>query len=265
MMAWATIDTHGTVTAVGFDRTQIVPDPTVTVVDIPDEKAVAVMEGQLKMQHVIAVPPKEIPLAPLVPLDPTVYNSRYPAMMNERDVDALIHLAQQLPNGAIAVEAGSRFGGSAQILLDHAAQISRLYCLDPDWADPHSPWIHADPAITPAWRAMWKLDGFSTCFAYASALLKNYHNVRLLPLASPYEIGWWQEGIDFLFEDSQHVNPQMRDNLNFWVPLVRPGGVISGHDYTPNWPDVVKEADALAHTLGVELHRQSSVWWVIKP
>ena len=260
-MAWATIRKDGTVTAVGFDIKQIVPDPTAQVIEIPDQTAVAVMEGRLKIQHVISEPgPLPIPV-----LDPTVYNARYPAMMNERDVDALIHLAAQLPDGAIAVEAGSRFGGSAKILMDNASHIKRLYCLDPDWADPNSPWIHTDPAITDDWRRLWKLDGYRTCFEYAAALLRDYTNVRLLPLASPYEVRWWQEPIDFLFEDSQHANPQMNDNLNFWLPLVKHGGIIAGHDYTPNWPDVIKEADALAARLGVQLHKQSSIWWVVKP
>ena len=261
-MAWASMNRDGMVTAVSFDISQILLDPTARVLEISDVTAAAVMDGVLKLEHVVSPPPTD---PEPVRFNHAVYSNRYPAMMNERDVDALITLAQQLPAGAIAVEAGSRFGGSAKIVLDHAQSITRLYCLDPDWADPDSPWIRQDPAITPAWRSLWKLDDFSTCFAYASALLQGYHNVRLLPLASPYDIAWWQEPIDFLFEDSQHANPQMNDNLNFWLPLVKSGGIIAGHDYSTSWPDVVNEADALARQLGVELHRHNSIWWVIKP
>jgi predicted O-methyltransferase YrrM len=262
MMAWATLDQNGTVTAVGFDVKQIVPHDSAQIIEISDSTAAAVMDGVLQLQHVVVAPGSEPEPAQF---DHAAYSSRYPAMMHERDVDALITLARQLPAGAIAVESGSRFGGSAKILLDHAPTITRLYCLDPDWADPESPWIRQDPAITAAWRSLWNLDDYSTCFAYASALLQGYHNVRLLPLASPYDIAWWQEQIDFIFEDSQHTNPQMNDNLNFWLPRLRSGGIIAGHDYSTSWPDVVKEADALAQMLGVQLHRQSSIWWVIKP
>jgi hypothetical protein len=53
--------------------------------------------------------------------------------------------------------------------------------------------------------------------------------------------------------------------LDFWVPLVRSGGIVAGHDYSPSWPDVVSEADALAQQFGVALRRQGTVWWLIKP
>lgn len=264
-MAWAAVQANGMVLSVGFDGQTFSADGSVQIITVPDESVIAVMEGRLKLQHVVVLPEPEPAIANLLILDTTVYSNRYPAMMNERDVDALISLMSLLPTDAIAVEAGSRFGGSAKIMLDNAASIKRLYCMDPDWADPNSPWIHSDPSISQSFTDRWKLREHDTCFSYAASLLGSYPNVRLLALGSPYEIAWWQEPIDFLFEDATHSNPQMNDNLNFWLPRVKSGGIIAGHDYNTAWPDVIREADGLAARLGAELQVRSTIWWLIKP
>ena len=73
------------------------------------------------------------------------------------------------------------------------------------------------------------------------------------------------ETVDFVFEDSSHANPQLRDNLNFWLTHLKSGGIIAGHDYTNMWPDVVTEVDALSKLLNVDLHVQGSIWWMVKP
>ena len=262
-MAWVAQRSDGSIASVGFDKAQAPMDEDITLVDIADELAIRVMEGSINMQWVLSGPPAQQPSPAL--LTKRLLGNRnpaYPSMMGQIDADALMSIAHSLPPGSIGVEIGSRLGGSAKLLLEHAPQIKRLYCIDSSWAsdsrcgdDVHLQWILEHYAIDPA----------TTLHDYARTLLKDYAAARLLAAKSPYDISWWTEPVDFIFEDSRHTNPQLRDNLNFWVPLVRPGGVISGHDYIPDWPDVVQEVDQLRDRLGAELHVQGTVWWMIKP
>jgi len=39
------------------------------------------------------------------------------------------------------------------------------------------------------------------------------------------------ETLDFVYIDADHTYGAVKDDLEAWVPKVRPGGVVSGHDY----------------------------------
>jgi len=260
-MAWAAQRPDGSILSVGFDRAQAPADADISIIDIADDVALRVLDGKLNMQHVIGGAPPVAEVTSIV-LAHTLGNSIYPSMMRQIDMDSLAALSRLIPVDAIAVEIGSRLGGSAKIILDNAPGIKRLYCIDSDWV--HGSICANDPNI--AWiLETHGIDAQTKIYDYVQSLLGGYAAARLLPMSSPYELSWWTEPVDFIFEDSLHMNPQIRDNLEFWVKLVRSNGIIAGHDYVYTWPDVVQEVDALAARLGTELHTQGSIWWMIKP
>jgi predicted O-methyltransferase YrrM len=39
------------------------------------------------------------------------------------------------------------------------------------------------------------------------------------------------ESIDFLFVDGDHRYKSVKEDLKLWFPKIKPGGIISGHDY----------------------------------
>jgi predicted O-methyltransferase YrrM len=260
-MAWVAQHRDGRIASVGFDRAQAPTAVDVSIIDIADELAISVMDGRLNMQHVISGPPPAPSITP-VEVSRTLGNSSYPSMMHQADMDALARISMLVVHNAVCVEIGSRLGGSAKIILDNAAAIKRLYCIDIDWA--HNTTCAGDSNLAGIAQTHG-IDPDTTIHDYAKSLLSDYAAARLLPMSSPYELSWWTETVDFIFEDSSHANPQLRDNLDFWVPLVRSGGIIAGHDYVRTWPDVVQEVDELAARLGATLQVQGSVWWMIKP
>jgi predicted O-methyltransferase YrrM len=260
-MAWAAQRSDGTVDSVGFDHAQAPTNSDLTVKDVPDNLVISVLEGTLNLQHLFTGPPASTASQPEY-IGRKLGNSSYPTMMSQTDIDALSQLARSIPLDAIAVEIGSRLGGSAKILLDTAPKIKRLYCIDRSWA--HTQTCASDPHLAHIIDSHG-IDPDITFFDYAQNLLSEYSAARLLPKSSPYDVQWWTEPVDFIFEDSSHANPQLRDNLEFWVPLVRPGGIIAGHDYVRTWPDVIQEVDALAARSGAKLNLGGTVWWMIKP
>ena len=49
--------------------------------------------------------------------------------------------------------------------------------------------------------------------------------------------------IDFVFIDANHSYDYVKKDIEAWFPKVKNGGVISGHDYHKNWPEVIKAVD----------------------
>jgi len=62
--------------------------------------------------------------------------------------------------------------------------------------------------------------------------------------------------------------------LEEWWRKLRPGGVLSGHDYHPDWPATVKVVDEFVALHGLALgvtreydkaRQEFPSWWVKKP
>lgn len=53
------------------------------------------------------------------------------------------------------------------------------------------------------------------------------------------------ESIDFVFIDARHDPDSVRSDINSWLPKVKKGGIIAGHDYTDKWPGVTNTVDEL--------------------
>lgn len=48
------------------------------------------------------------------------------------------------------------------------------------------------------------------------------------------------KSLDFVFIDASHEYAHVLLDIDAWLPKVKPGGILAGHDYTPSWPGVVK-------------------------
>jgi predicted O-methyltransferase YrrM len=46
--------------------------------------------------------------------------------------------------------------------------------------------------------------------------------------------------LDFVFIDADHSYESTREDIDAWLPKIKNGGIISGHDYSKNWPGVVR-------------------------
>ena len=61
-----------------------------------------------------------------------------------------------------------------------------------------------------------------------------------------------------VFIDADHRYEAVRDDIEAWLPLVRPGGIIAGHDYHPNWPGVRRAVDEAFPEQDGPKHY---IWW----
>jgi hypothetical protein len=215
-------------------------------------------------------------------MDQLEWEFKYPALMYRLDMQVLAKLVSQLPANSKIVEIGSRLGGSAKIILDHAPKSANLYCIDASWQlttdsevlhDKTKFWsstlsysdvMSSSDYIPVVIMVFPEILTYDSIYSYAKDLLSDYNNVTLIPAESPKDVQDWDKMVDFVFEDSDHSNPTLHDNIKFWWDKLNNDGIMAGHDYSDRFPDVIYEANLLADQEGCELHVEGETWWVVK-
>jgi predicted O-methyltransferase YrrM len=68
-------------------------------------------------------------------------------------------------------------------------------------------------------------------------------------------------GADMVFIDAAHDAPSVRRDIATARRLLRPGGLLCGHDYSDCWPGVKQAVDELVPGRGLT----RSIWWAPTP
>lgn len=63
---------------------------------------------------------------------------------------------------------------------------------------------------------------------------------------------------DFVFIDAAHDYDSVKSDIEAWLPKVKPGGILAGHDYCDSWPGVMKAVDEL---IPDRILTSKSVWY----
>lgn len=71
--------------------------------------------------------------------------------------------------------------------------------------------------------------------------------------------------IDLFFLDSLHMNPNDLQVLLHFLPHLKPGGLLAGHDYYQEWPDVIFNVKFLEELIGVKAIIEQTVWYIQLP
>jgi hypothetical protein len=65
------------------------------------------------------------------------------------------------------------------------------------------------------------------------------HKMRTVDAAGLYEDGTF----DFVFLDADHTYAGVKGDIAAWLPKIKRGGAIMGHDYQPAFPGVMRAVD----------------------
>jgi predicted O-methyltransferase YrrM len=64
--------------------------------------------------------------------------------------------------------------------------------------------------------------------------------------------------LDFVFIDANHSYKSVKEDIEAWLPKVRVGGLLTGHDYSNQFPGVVR---AVKERFEGSFYVSGDVWW----
>jgi len=158
-------------------------------------------------------------------------------------------LAYLIPPGGTAIELGVAAGVFSEQLLLTNPEIKLLYSID-RWTDHHG--------LEEMTQAHDRLEVFGT----RSVIIRSTFAKAVFLFD--------RESSDLIYIDGYaHTGQEGGQTLRDWWPIVKPGGVLSGHDYDLKFSATVDAVNAFVLRHGLDLccttddHYAS--WWVRKP
>src|SRR6056297_928456 len=70
---------------------------------------------------------------------------------------------------------------------------------------------------------------------------KNIDVIRNTSIQAAKEIE--DNSIDAVYIDGEHTYTAVKNDIKTWLPKLKVGGILSGHDYIQGWNDVIKAVD----------------------
>lgn len=165
----------------------------------------------------------------------------------------------------VGVEVGCLHGRSSYA-ISMAIHKGTLYCIDLwDGRDSH------DSRFSDEVIAKHNLPSEGS-YNTKETFLKNTEdrkNIVAIQGSSPEVVKDWTMLIDFIFLDASHKNPNDRDNIDFWLPKIKPGGMFLGHDWYEDrrLPDVNLNVEYMEDLLKqkVTIIPKTSIWYFVLP
>jgi len=133
-------------------------------------------------------------------------------------------MVNRFPNGSTLVELGTYEGKSFSYLIVEALNTGKQF-------------------------DMVGVDSFTF-----EGLLDKYHE-NMRPLQGNFRtiVGqsnesssfFTNQSVDFVFVDADHVYPNVKADILAWLPKMKPGGIMAGHDYNSQHPGVIQAVDEI--------------------
>ena len=146
------------------------------------------------------------------------------------------------------VEVGVNKGTTAKLICAHC-NLNNYWLVDP-WKE-----YKGEGAGSLAEVKQWDWDN-------------RYHDVKKLEIAYDFvevireksleaSLQFDDNSVDLVFIDGNHTYAHTYSDILFWLPKIRNGGALMGHDYSHHFPGVQKAVDELLP--GMEIVH-SSIW-----
>lgn len=169
--------------------------------------------------------------------------------------------AQRIPPGGTYLEVGVFMGASLAMMGELRPDIS-LLALDPWIDEPKPPGWYGTAEHAAAvqrfgclWFAFlgWMQEQAPDVLRRTRILRGTARNVALI------------ERVDCLFIDGAHDYASVKEDLEKCGPLVKPGGIVAGHDYDITKPDHAGVCRAVDEYHGAKPTVDDTVWWYVQP
>ena len=167
-----------------------------------------------------------------------------PSLLHPDAIAAMLALARATPLGAF-VEVGVYRGGSAWHLAALAREQRRALHL----FDTFSGFPAGDLLVESGEAATYTPDNFAD--TSVESVLKNIsgnHNIIIHQGYFPDTVSGFASPVALVNMDLDLYNPT-KAGLEFFYPLLSPGGIIFIHDYNYKWPGIIRAVDDFMTTI----------------
>lgn len=182
-------------------------------------------------------------------------NSAIPNTMSHRGLEYLARIASSCSENSQILEAGALYGCTAWVLSKNAPPSAQVYSIDP-WDNPRfidnfrKKYFSAPPFSKTAFESYT-----SDCENICAVQGYSPDAATSLNLSS----------LDMVFEDATHDYKLVKKNIEYFLPKLRPGGIICGDDYQLSFTGVIDAVNETADALGVQVESNGQVWALRKP
>jgi len=155
----------------------------------------------------------------------------------------------------VGAEVGVQRGDNALTLVE-ALQFRTLYLID-IWTD----YVYANKYGEGVSRK-----NFSNFLPIVKERFGDRHDIKILqtPSIEAAKVAF-NNSFDFVYLDACHSYEAVRDDIKAWLPIVKVGGVLGGHDYSEEiYPGLFKAVSEFIVESGYGLRQESLDWWIIK-
>lgn len=178
----------------------------------------------------------------------------------EDQLKILESIAKSVPENGVVVEIGSMYGRSTVCWAKTCPESATIYAIDlfPEFKTDIHQFSEEDVV---------KNKFPKSNFTYRQSDIfdentKNYKNVKKIVGVSPYSIEYPGNVIDVLFLDAAHTNPNDWDNIKYFLPFIKVGGIICGHDHSNDFPDIQENVKKLEEIIGSPASINHELWQI---
>jgi hypothetical protein len=160
----------------------------------------------------------------------------------------------------VGAEVGVWKADTSVRLLNGASNLTKLYCIDPYRS-------FSEQVYRCRRSKTWDPEKWEALYQSVRRKLQRFGGrVELIRNTSKKGAIQVPNDLDFVFIDGNHAYEYVLQDIGIWEPKVRPGGIVSGHDYGSkfHW-GVQKAVDEYAKAHGREVRTgKDGVWWWVK-
>jgi hypothetical protein len=137
-------------------------------------------------------------------------------------------LLSKIPDNGIFVECGAWFGKSSSYLCDISQERINVFIVDT--------WEGSLDENDPTSLLAKKIDNIYDIFL-SNMGDRKFNAIKKSSVDASLKFD--NNSCDVVFIDMTHTYDQVKQDIKTWLPKVKNGGYIAGHDYQKDWPGVV--------------------------